>query len=185
MNENYTALQIFARGLIGKVKELIEKAKFDRTYTGVVSSVESDGYIVQYAGTSTKVKTKSINTYKVGDLVKVCIPMADKKNAYIVQDLGSDVSTLKSNVNFLINIDLGVNDRMTTVYTFDSNGGWLLISSHPYGGRGLYIASVYSATSTITPVLDDPNLKLSIDKYKLTCTSTNAARLWGIKVGSL
>ena len=89
MNENYTALQIFARGLIGKVKELIENAKFDRTYTGVVSSVESDGYIIQYAGKSIKIKEKNINMYKAGDMVKICIPMADSKKAYIVQSLSA------------------------------------------------------------------------------------------------
>lgn len=83
MSENYTALQIFARGLIGKVKELIEKAKFDRTYTGVVSSVEPDGYIVQYAGKSLKVKANDISKYKNGDIVRICIPMADEKKAYI------------------------------------------------------------------------------------------------------
>ena len=87
MSENYTALQIFARGMIGKVKELIEKAKFDRTYTGVVSSVERDGYVIQYAGKSLKVKANNTSMYKNGDIIRICIPMADEKKAYIPMSL--------------------------------------------------------------------------------------------------
>lgn len=83
MNENYTALQIFAKGIIGKVKKIVENANFDRTYTGVISSVESDGYVVQYVGKSLKVKAKNMSIYKEGDIVKICIPMGDTKKAYI------------------------------------------------------------------------------------------------------
>lgn len=84
MSDNYIGLRMLLTGLINKVKVLIENATFDRTYIGVVSVVESDGYVVQYAGKSLKVKATNISMYKVGDIVRICIPMADKKKAFII-----------------------------------------------------------------------------------------------------
>ena len=39
------------------VKHFISKSDFDRTYTGIISAVNKDGYTVKYNGTDTNVKT--------------------------------------------------------------------------------------------------------------------------------
>ena len=102
-----------------------------------------------------------------------------------ISSLNDNFANVKKDLNFIRNVDFGASDRATTTYTFPGNGGWLLISSHPYGGRGLYIASIYQDASTITTVVNDSNLKITIDGYKLTCVSSSAARLYGIQFGFL
>lgn len=69
------------------VDKKIEKMNLDLTYSGIISAVNSDGYIVEYNGTSVSVKTTATDLYKVGDMVKVCIPCGNKRRAYIVVDV--------------------------------------------------------------------------------------------------
>lgn len=66
------------------VDKKIEKMNLDLTYSGIVSAVNSDVYTVEYNGTSINVKTNATDLYKVGDMVKVCIPSGNKRRAYIV-----------------------------------------------------------------------------------------------------
>lgn len=78
------------------VDKKIEKMNLDLTYSGIVSAVNSDGYTVEYNGTNINVKTTAIDLYKVGDMVKVCIPSGNKRRAYIVVDV-EDISKLNGN----------------------------------------------------------------------------------------
>ena len=65
----------------------LKKLDFDRTYTGIISSVNKDGYTVKYSGTEINIKTTSTDVFKKGDMVKFCIPCGNKRNAFIVVDL--------------------------------------------------------------------------------------------------
>ena len=69
------------------VNNVAKRLDFDRTYTGIVSAVNSDGYTVKYNGTEINIKTTAIGVYKVNDAVKFCIPCGNKRKAYIVADL--------------------------------------------------------------------------------------------------
>ena len=65
----------------------LKKLDFDRTYTGIISSVNKDGYTVKYNGTEINIKTKETSIFKKGDTVKICIPCGNIRIAYIVIDL--------------------------------------------------------------------------------------------------
>lgn len=69
------------------IKRITKNLDFDRTYIGIVSAVNSDGYTVKYNGTDIKIKTSAINILKVNDMVKICIPCGNKRKAFIVADL--------------------------------------------------------------------------------------------------
>lgn len=66
----------------------LKKLDFDRTYTGIVSSVNTDGYTVKYNGTEINIKTTATDVFKRGDMVKFCVPCGNKMKAYFVFDLG-------------------------------------------------------------------------------------------------
>ena len=87
MNENRDALAELAVQIKRIAKTLIEKAHFDRTYTGIISSVNKDGYTVKYNGTEINIKTTSTDVFKKGDMVKFCVPCGNKRKAYFVVDL--------------------------------------------------------------------------------------------------
>lgn len=84
---NNNALEVLADSIISVCRRFIERAKFDKTYSGVISKVNSDGYRVEYAGTSINVKTSSTNIYKIGDPVRICIPVGNKRKSFITADL--------------------------------------------------------------------------------------------------
>ena len=65
----------------------LKKLDFDRTYTGIISSVNKDGYTVKYSGTEINIKTTSTDVFKKGDMVKFCVPCGNKMKAYFVVDL--------------------------------------------------------------------------------------------------
>ena len=65
----------------------LKKLDFDRTYTGIISSVNKDGYTVKYSGTEINIKTTATDVFKKGDMVKFCIPCGNKMKAYFVVDL--------------------------------------------------------------------------------------------------
>lgn len=88
MNENRDALAELAVQIKRIAKTLIEKAHFDRTHTGIVSSVNIDGYTVKYNGTEINIKTTATDVFKKGDMVKFCVPCGNKMKAYFVVDLG-------------------------------------------------------------------------------------------------
>lgn len=69
------------------VKNITNKLDFDRTYTGIISSVHSDGYTIKYNGTEIKIKTSAIDLYKINEKVIFCIPCGNKRNAYIVPSI--------------------------------------------------------------------------------------------------
>ena len=66
----------------------LKKLDFDRTYTGIISSVNKDGYTVKYSGTEINIKTTATDVFKKGDMVKFCVPCGNKMKAYFVVDLG-------------------------------------------------------------------------------------------------
>lgn len=70
------------------IDSVVEKLDFDRTHTGIVSSVNTDGYTVKYNGTEINIKTNATDVFKKGDMVNFCIPCGNKRNAYFVVDLG-------------------------------------------------------------------------------------------------
>lgn len=69
------------------VNNVAKHLDFDRTYTGIVSTINSDGYTVKYNGTEINIKTTATDVYNVNDVVKFCIPCGNKRKAYIVADL--------------------------------------------------------------------------------------------------
>lgn len=89
MNEDNKAINTLSREIIKAVKATCKNLPFDKTYEGIISVVNSDGYTVEYNGTSINVKTIATDLYKVGDMVKVCIPCGNNRRAYIVVDVDS------------------------------------------------------------------------------------------------
>lgn len=66
------------------VNSVVKKLDFDRTYEGVVSAVNDDGYTVKYNGTEINIKTTATNMYKKNDIVQFCIPCGCKRRAHII-----------------------------------------------------------------------------------------------------
>ena len=85
-NENDKAIDTLSKVITCAFEKLIIKAKFDRTYEGIISAVNNDGYTVEYAGTRIRIKTSAVNIYNIGEKVRICIPMGNKRKAYIVVD---------------------------------------------------------------------------------------------------
>lgn len=69
------------------INNIVKKLDFDRTYIGIVSTVNSDGYTIKYNGTDIKIKTSATNIFKSNDTVKFCVPCGNKRKAFIVADL--------------------------------------------------------------------------------------------------
>lgn len=69
------------------VDSAIEKKKTTEVYTGIISSINSDGYTVKYNGTDINIKTNTTDVFKKGDCVKFCVPCGNKRKAYFVVDL--------------------------------------------------------------------------------------------------
>lgn len=87
MNENKKALDILSDQIINAVKTICANLEFDKTHSGVISSVNSDGYTVKYNGSEINIKTTATKVFKKNDMVKICIPCGNKRNAFIVCDL--------------------------------------------------------------------------------------------------
>lgn len=87
MNNNNKALDSMVSEIINSVKTLCRKLDFDRTYTGIVSSINKDGYLVKYNGTDINIKTTATDVFEVGELIRFCVPCGNKRKAYIVSDL--------------------------------------------------------------------------------------------------
>lgn len=88
MNENTDALRELTRQIKRIAKSLIEKAYFDKTYTGTIVAVNSDGYTVFAKGNSKfDIKTTATDLYKKGDIVKFCEPQNRFDKRYFVVDL--------------------------------------------------------------------------------------------------
>ena len=86
-DKNKKALDILSDQIIYAVKTICSTLEFDKSYTGIISSVNSDGYTVKYNGTEINIKTTVVNALKKNDMVKFCIPCGNKRKAYIVVDL--------------------------------------------------------------------------------------------------
>lgn len=69
------------------IKSEIKNLNFDCTYTGVISSVNNDGYTIKYNGTDINIKTSAISLYHKGDIVRFCVPCGNKKDAFLVADI--------------------------------------------------------------------------------------------------
>ena len=63
------------------------KLEFNKTYSGIISSINDDGYTIKYNGTEINIKSAAIDVLKKNDMVKFCIPCGNKRKAYIVVDL--------------------------------------------------------------------------------------------------
>ena len=87
MNDSDKAIQILTTEVIKTVKHLCRRLHYDKTYLGVFSSVNTNGYTVKYNGTDINIKTTATNLFKVNDHVKFCIPCGNKRKAFIVADL--------------------------------------------------------------------------------------------------
>ena len=88
MNNDSKALDTLVSEMIKGVKTFCKKLDFDRTYIGIVSAVNSDGYTVKYSGTEINIKTTATDVFKKGDMVTFCVPCGNKMKAYFVVDLG-------------------------------------------------------------------------------------------------
>ena len=82
------ALDSLVQQIIDIVKELIDKAPYDKTYKGVIqSSVASGGSYenkVLINGRNRNIKSKT--QYTEGDYVNVLVPGGEWQNAVIVED---------------------------------------------------------------------------------------------------
>ena len=88
MNENTDALRELTRQIKRIAKTLIDKAYYDKTYTGTIATVNSDGYTVFAKGNSKfDIKTTATNVFKKGDIVKICEPQNNFDKRYFVVDL--------------------------------------------------------------------------------------------------
>lgn len=87
MDKDRKSLDILTDNMIKIANIVCEKSEKDCTYTGIISSVNSDGYTIKYNGTEIKIKMKTTWVYKRNDFVKFCIPCGNKQKAYIVADL--------------------------------------------------------------------------------------------------
>lgn len=87
MNNDSKALDTLVSEMIKGVKTFCKKLDFDRTYTGIISSANKDGYTVKYSGTEINIKTTATDVFKKGDMVKFCVPCGNKMKAYFVVDL--------------------------------------------------------------------------------------------------
>lgn len=87
MNDNEKALDVLISETIKAVKKICKNLYYDKTYDGIISSINSDGYTVKYNGTDINIKTSGTDVFKKGDTVKFCIPSGNKRNAYFVVDL--------------------------------------------------------------------------------------------------
>lgn len=70
-------------------KYLHTKAHFDQTYTGIISKIDTEKgtCMVKYAGRDVTIKTNILSVLKIGDMVKVCIPLGNTRKAYLVADM--------------------------------------------------------------------------------------------------
>lgn len=88
MNENTDALKELTRQIKRMAKTLIDKAYFDKTYTGTIASVNKDGYTVFAKGNSKfDIKTTVTDLYNKGDVVKICESQNKFEGRYFVVDL--------------------------------------------------------------------------------------------------
>lgn len=86
-DKNKKSIELLSNQIIDAVKTVCSKLEFDKTYIGIISSVNSDGYTVKYNGTEINIKTSATNVFKKNDMVKFCIPCGNKQKAYIVINL--------------------------------------------------------------------------------------------------
>ena len=84
--ENDDALKELVRQVKKIVKHFISKAGFDKTYTGIVATVNDNGDTVKYNGTEITIRTTATDLYKKCDAVKFCIPCNNLRKAYLVVD---------------------------------------------------------------------------------------------------
>lgn len=89
MNKEDIAIEVLSKQIIKAVDNKCNKLPFDKTYTGVISAVNYDGYTVQYSGKSIHIKTSNTTMFKNNDIVKICIPCDNPNNTYIVLDIDS------------------------------------------------------------------------------------------------
>jgi len=84
------ALDSIVNEIKGLMERLIEKAPFDKTYTGVVISGTSDGsgyiYSIQVNGKDKSIKSNLV--FSVGEYVKVLVPRNDWTRATIALESG-------------------------------------------------------------------------------------------------
>ena len=95
-SDNKKAIDILSDQIINAVKAVCSKLEFNQTHTGIVSSVNDDGYTVKYNGTEINIKTKETDIFKKGDTIKFCIPCGNKRKAYIVIDLDLAIKIVNS-----------------------------------------------------------------------------------------
>ena len=95
-NKNKKSIEFLSNQLIDAVKTVCSKLEFDKTYIGMISSINTDGYTVKYNGTEINIKTKETSIFKKGDAVKFCIPCGNTRKAYIVIDLDLAMKIVKS-----------------------------------------------------------------------------------------
>lgn len=88
MDKEQKSLYVLYKEIERMIKTVCNKLDFDRTYTGIISSVNKDGYTVKYNGTEINIKTNATDVFKKGDMVKFCVPCGNKMKAYFVVDLG-------------------------------------------------------------------------------------------------
>lgn len=87
MDNNGEALYELVKEIKRAFNHMARNLPFDKTYIGIISSVNTDGYTVKYNGTEINIKTTVVNALKKNDMVKFCIPCGNKRKAYIVVDL--------------------------------------------------------------------------------------------------
>lgn len=87
MDNNGEAMYELVKEIKRAFNHMARNLPFDKTYIGIISSVNTDGYTIKYNGTEINIKTTVVSVLKKNDMVKFCIPCGNKRKAYIVVDL--------------------------------------------------------------------------------------------------
>lgn len=96
------ALDSLVQQIIEIVKDLIEKAPYDKTYKGVIQSSAANGSTyenkVLINGRDKTIKSKQ--QYSVGDYVYVLVPCGEWQNAVILASILSDYFEVADNKDY-------------------------------------------------------------------------------------
>ena len=147
------------------VNSVVKKLDFDRTYEGIISAVNDNGYTVKYNGTEINIKTTDTNMYKKNDIVQFCIPCGCKRRAHII----TSSESLTDKIYPVGSIYMSVNDTSPTTLF---GGTWEQIKDRFLLSAG----DKYSSGSTG----GESTHKLTIDempshRHQLMCDSTTTS----------
>ena len=83
MNDNEMALSILVKGIVSTMKQIMNRAKFNRGITGrVIAIIDENHYVVQVAGQTYTALSRF--AYQVDDVVKIIMWNNNFSELYII-----------------------------------------------------------------------------------------------------